>query len=128
MAQAESNPSSNAEPVHATLSEDNEVEQQNQTEEIPAEKEEATSQYSDSEPKETPVPKDKVHLNLLLVSGKRMHIEVVKADTISNVKALVLKQWPIEWNNSKPSSVDELNIIYLGKFLANESSLECKIT
>ncbi|KAM3579440.1 Ubiquitin-like protein 3, variant 2 [Umbelopsis sp. WA50703] len=124
MAQAESSPSSNEEPAIAALSEDNEVEQQGKTEEIPADKEEATSQHSDSEPKEAPVPKDKVHLNLLLVSGKRMFIEVTKADTISHIKALVLKQWPTEWNKSKPNSVDEMNVIYLGKFLANESTLE----
>lgn len=102
MAQTESNPSSIAEPAIAALSGDNEVEQQNQTEEIPAEKEEATSQYSDSEPKETPVPKDKVHLNLLLVSGKRLLIEVTKADTISHVKTLVLKQWPTGNNFISP--------------------------
>jgi hypothetical protein len=31
-----------------------------------------------------------------------------------------------EWNKSKPNSVDEMNVIYLGKFLANESTLEGK--
>lgn len=30
----------------------------------------------------------------------------------------------IEWNINTPTSVEEMNIIYLGKFLANESTLE----
>ncbi|KAI9287516.1 ubiquitin-related domain-containing protein [Umbelopsis sp. AD052] len=85
--------------------------------------EETTSQCS-SEPKEAAVPSDKVRLNLLLVSGKKLVIDTEKNDTITQVKMQVLEQWPKEWNINAPTTVEEMNIIYLGKFLANETTLE----
>ncbi|GAB5589167.1 hypothetical protein Unana1_04067 [Umbelopsis nana] len=124
MQQVEPNPSANEDSATADLQPETAQEPQTLSEEAPADKdEETTSQYS-TELKESPVLGDKVRLNLLLVSGRKLILEVEKNDTITQVKGLVLKQWPTEWNINTPTSVEEMNIIYLGKFLANESTLE----
>ncbi|CAO3676847.1 unnamed protein product [Umbelopsis vinacea] len=123
MQQAETNSSASAEPVSIELQPESPPKLQVMSDEPLADKdEETTSQYS-TELKESPVPADKVRLNLLLVSGRKLILEVDKNDTITQVKILVLKQWPAEWNINTPTSVEEMNIIYLGKFLANESTL-----
>ncbi|KAH8555659.1 hypothetical protein BGW37DRAFT_478100 [Umbelopsis sp. PMI_123] len=96
----------------------------NKSDEVATDKDEEITSQSSSEPKEAPVPSDKVRLNLLLVSGRKLIIDTDKDDTITQVKTLVLKQWPTEWNINAPTTVEEMNIIYLGKFLANETTLE----
>jgi len=124
MQPVEPNPSANEDSATADLQPETAQEPQTLSEEAPADKdEETTSQYS-TELKESPALADKVRLNLLLVSGRKLILEVEKNDTITQVKGLVLKQWPTEWNINTPTSVEEMNIIYLGKFLANESTLE----
>ncbi|KAI8579512.1 hypothetical protein K450DRAFT_241338 [Umbelopsis ramanniana AG] len=94
------------------------------TEQIAIDNDEETTSQCSSEPKEAAVPSDKVRLNLLLVSGKKLVIDTEKNDTITQVKMQVLKQWPKEWNINAPTTVEEMNVIYLGKFLANDTTLE----
>lgn len=94
MQQAETNSSASAEPVSIELQPESPPKLQVMSDEPLADKdEETTSQYS-TELKESPVPADKVRLNLLLVSGRKLILEVDKNDTITQVKILVLKQWP----------------------------------
>jgi hypothetical protein len=94
MQQAETNSSASAEPVSIELQPESPPKLQVMSDEPLADKdEETTSQYS-TELKESPVPADKVRLNLLLVSGRKLILEVDKNDTITQVKSLVLKQWP----------------------------------
>jgi hypothetical protein len=64
------------------------------TEQIAIDNDEETTSQCSSEPKEAPVPSDKVRLNLLMVSGKKLVIDTEKDDTITQVKVQVLKQWP----------------------------------
>ncbi|CAG8464270.1 1320_t:CDS:2 [Ambispora gerdemannii] len=57
-----------------------------------------------------------VRLTLLLVSGKRHTFKFEHSDTIGNVK----KQWADE----TPAAASSLKIVYLGRFLEDQSTLE----
>ncbi|KAI8354860.1 ubiquitin-related domain-containing protein, partial [Mortierella sp. GBAus27b] len=70
------------------------------------------------------VDTDKVSLTLLLVSGSRSTFTFHAADTIETVKSKVYDTWPKEWQEDKPASPQSLKILYLGKFLADTSTLE----
>ncbi|KAF9148282.1 Ubiquitin-like protein 3 [Mortierella sp. AD010] len=65
-----------------------------------------------------------VALTLLLVSGSRATFEFNGTETIQAVKNKVYENWPKEWQEEKPASPQSLKILYLGKFLADASSLE----
>ncbi|KAF9927113.1 Ubiquitin-like protein 3 [Mortierella antarctica] len=65
-----------------------------------------------------------VALTLLLVSGSRTTFHFQASDTIEAVKAKVHESWPKEWQEEKPASPQSLKILYLGKFLADSSTLE----
>ncbi|KAI8138081.1 ubiquitin-2 like Rad60 SUMO-like-domain-containing protein [Fennellomyces sp. T-0311] len=69
---------------------------------------------------------DRVHLTLLLVSGNRHHFEFDPVATVSQVKKHVITEWPEEWETSRaaPKSVNFIELLYLGKFLENDSTLE----
>ncbi|KAG0358312.1 ubiquitin-related domain-containing protein [Gamsiella multidivaricata] len=70
------------------------------------------------------VDADKVALTLLLVSGSRTTFTFQPTDTIEVVKSKVFESWPKEWQEEKPASPQSLKILYLGKFLADSSTLE----
>ncbi|CAO3684298.1 unnamed protein product [Umbelopsis ramanniana] len=124
MPQPETAPSSTEEAASMEMQPASIHELPNTTEQLAIDNDEETTSQCSSEPKEAPVPSDKVRLNLLMVSGKKLVIDTEKNDTITQVKMQVLKQWPTEWNINAPTTVEEMNIIYLGKFLANETTLE----
>ncbi|KAG0285148.1 Ubiquitin-like protein 3 [Linnemannia gamsii] len=65
-----------------------------------------------------------VSLTLLLVSGSRSTFPFQGTETIENVKAKVFDSWPKDWQEEKPASPQSLKILYLGKFLADSSTLE----
>ncbi|KAK3836936.1 MAG: ubiquitin-related domain-containing protein [Linnemannia elongata] len=65
-----------------------------------------------------------VSLTLLLVSGSRSTFTFQGTETIENVKAKVFDSWPKDWQEEKPASPQSLKILYLGKFLADSSTLE----
>ncbi|GJJ68817.1 hypothetical protein EMPS_01163 [Entomortierella parvispora] len=67
---------------------------------------------------------DKVALTLLLVSGSRTTFSFPATETIESIKAKVFESWPRDWHEEKPSSPQSLKILYLGKFLADSSTLE----
>ncbi|KAF9345584.1 hypothetical protein BGX26_002970, partial [Mortierella sp. AD094] len=69
------------------------------------------------------VDPDTVALTLLLVSGSRTTFEFNRTETIEAVKNKVYESWPKEWQEEKPASPQSLKILYLGKFLADTSSL-----
>ncbi|KAG0051148.1 Ubiquitin-like protein 3 [Gryganskiella cystojenkinii] len=65
-----------------------------------------------------------VGLTLLLVSGSRTTFTFPATETIEGVKTKVFENWPRDWHEEKPSSPQSLKILYLGKFLADNSTLE----
>ncbi|KAF9325651.1 hypothetical protein BG006_010864 [Podila minutissima] len=65
-----------------------------------------------------------ISLTLLLVSGSRATFTFSPTETIESVKAKVLGAWPKEWAEERPASPQSLKILYLGKFLADTSTLE----
>ncbi|KAF8937620.1 Ubiquitin-like protein 3 [Haplosporangium gracile] len=65
-----------------------------------------------------------VSLTLLLVSGSRSTFTFQGTETIENVKTKVFDSWPKDWQEEKPASPQSLKILYLGKFLADSSTLE----
>ncbi|KAF9182317.1 Ubiquitin-like protein 3 [Haplosporangium sp. Z 767] len=67
---------------------------------------------------------DVVSLTLLLVSGSRTTFSFQGTETIEGVKSKVFENWPKEWQEEKPASPQSLKILYLGKFLADASTLE----
>lgn len=67
---------------------------------------------------------EKVALTLLLVSGSRTTFSFPATETIESIKAKVFESWPRDWHEEKPSSPQSLKILYLGKFLADSSTLE----
>ncbi|KAF9195851.1 Ubiquitin-like protein 3 [Haplosporangium sp. Z 27] len=70
------------------------------------------------------VDSDTVALTLLLVSGSRTTFEFQGTDSIETVKNKVFESWPKDWQEEKPASPQSLKILYLGKFLADTSTLE----
>ncbi|KAF9569546.1 Ubiquitin-like protein 3 [Mortierella alpina] len=70
------------------------------------------------------VDSNAVALTLLLVSGSRTTFHFQASDSIEAVKAKVHESWPKEWQEEKPASPHSLKILYLGKFLADSSTLE----
>ncbi|KAF9377668.1 Ubiquitin-like protein 3 [Podila verticillata] len=69
-------------------------------------------------------PDSTISLTLLLVSGARTTFTFAPAETIESVKAKVFGAWPKEWTEERPASPQSLKILYLGKFLADTSTLE----
>ncbi|KAG0225443.1 hypothetical protein BGW42_004434 [Actinomortierella wolfii] len=82
-----------------------------------------------------------VTITFLLVSGKKTSLGFKSTDTIEDVKRRVFEEWPKgrsffmppttptitqDWAEEMPSSPQSLKILYLGKFLADDSTLECK--
>ncbi|KAI9271704.1 ubiquitin-2 like Rad60 SUMO-like-domain-containing protein [Phascolomyces articulosus] len=80
----------------------------------------------DDDRDEQKLPLDRVHLTLLLVSGNRHTFEFNPLSTVSQVKKQVITEWPQEWESSRaaPQSVGFIELLYLGKFLDNDSTLE----
>ncbi|KAL0077711.1 ubiquitin-2 like Rad60 SUMO-like-domain-containing protein [Phycomyces blakesleeanus] len=72
---------------------------------------------------EDKIQSDKVYLTLLLVSGSRHTFSFEPTNTILQVKAHVLEHWPQGWSDHV-QSVASLHLVYLGKFLENDSTLE----
>ncbi|KAF9432046.1 Ubiquitin-like protein 3 [Entomortierella beljakovae] len=70
------------------------------------------------------VDTDIVSLTLLLVSGSRTTFEFQGTETIEAVKNKAFENWPKEWQEERPASPQSLKILYLGKFLADNSTLE----
>jgi len=70
------------------------------------------------------VPADKVNLTLLLASGGRKTFTFDPNDTVSKVKGWIYDNWPKEWAGEAPLSVASLNIILLGRYLEDSTTLE----
>ncbi|CAO3649595.1 unnamed protein product [Cunninghamella echinulata] len=70
------------------------------------------------------IPYDKTKLTLLLVSGERHTFDFDPSTTIEDVKLLVYNQWPEEWTDNLPTSTKNIEFVYLGKFLDNNSKLK----
>ncbi|KAI7871791.1 ubiquitin-related domain-containing protein [Spinellus fusiger] len=68
-------------------------------------------------------PSDKVYITFLLISGSRHTFAFEPSTTVLQVKAYVLEHWPEGWSDPM-HSVGNLHLVYLGRFLENESTLE----
>ncbi|KAI8379753.1 ubiquitin-related domain-containing protein [Radiomyces spectabilis] len=66
---------------------------------------------------------DKTRIALLLVSGDRHTFEFSLDDTVSGAKTYIFQHWPSGWSDKAPDSPDNLELVYLGKFLENPSTL-----
>ncbi|SAM09149.1 hypothetical protein [Absidia glauca] len=70
------------------------------------------------------VPLDKCRLTLLLVSGKRHSFDFDPYTTVDTVKTFIMEHWPQDWAESIPSSIKNIEFVYLGRFLDNPSKLK----
>ncbi|KAI8342458.1 ubiquitin-related domain-containing protein [Chlamydoabsidia padenii] len=70
------------------------------------------------------IPLDKCRLTLLLVSGKRQSFEFDPHTMIDTVKTFIMNHWPQDWAERLPPSIDNIEFVYLGKFLDNHSKLK----
>ncbi|CDO69074.1 hypothetical protein BN946_scf184992.g23 [Trametes cinnabarina] len=65
-----------------------------------------------------------VSLTFLLVSGRRRTMSFDPETTIGRVKELVWNAWPNDWQDERPPAPSYLRILYLGKILQDEDSLD----
>ncbi|KAI0777557.1 ubiquitin-related domain-containing protein [Trametes elegans] len=65
-----------------------------------------------------------VSLTFLLVSGRRRTMSFEPETTIGRVKELVWNAWPNDWQDERPPAPAYLRILYLGKILQDEDSLD----
>ncbi|KAI0646159.1 ubiquitin-related domain-containing protein [Trametes meyenii] len=65
-----------------------------------------------------------VHLTFLLVTGRRRTMSFEPETTVGRVKELVWNAWPNDWQDERPPAPSYLRILYLGKILQDEDSLD----
>ncbi|KAI0635014.1 ubiquitin-related domain-containing protein [Trametes polyzona] len=65
-----------------------------------------------------------VSLTFLLVSGRRRTMSFEPETTVGRVKELVWNTWPNDWQDVRPPAPSYLRILYLGKILQDEDSLD----
>ncbi|KAI0367243.1 hypothetical protein BV20DRAFT_902830, partial [Pilatotrama ljubarskyi] len=65
-----------------------------------------------------------VSLTFLLVSGRRRTMSFEPETTVGRVKELVWNTWPNDWQDERPPAPSYLRILYLGKILQDEDSLD----
>ncbi|KAI0825918.1 ubiquitin-related domain-containing protein, partial [Irpex lacteus] len=65
-----------------------------------------------------------VALTFLLVSGRRRNMTFEPETTVGRAKELVWNAWPNEWQDERPPAPSYLRILYLGKILQDEDTLE----
>ncbi|ORZ22016.1 ubiquitin-2 like Rad60 SUMO-like-domain-containing protein [Absidia repens] len=70
------------------------------------------------------IPLDKSRLTMLLVSGKRRVFDFEPSTTVDAVKTYILDNWPQDWADQTSPSIKNIELVYLGKFLDNNSKLK----
>ncbi|KAI8340112.1 ubiquitin-2 like Rad60 SUMO-like-domain-containing protein [Chlamydoabsidia padenii] len=88
------------------------------TDTIPSSTDKATTSADEE------VPLDKCRLTMLLVSGKRQVFDFDSHTTVDIAKTYILDHWPKDWADQLPSSIKNIEFVYLGKFLDNQSKLK----
>ncbi|KAI0826999.1 ubiquitin-related domain-containing protein [Trametes gibbosa] len=74
---------------------------------------------------EEPIPQTpQVSLTFLLVSGRRRTMSFEPETTVGRVKELAWNTWPNDWQDVRPPAPSYLRILYLGKILQDEDSLD----
>lgn len=71
---------------------------------------------------------DKIHLRLLLVSGKKAEFQFTPEKTIQQVKEYVFQNWPIEWKGEEVEKLETLRVLHRGRFLEDTAVLQGKYT
>jgi len=80
---------------------------------------------AEPEAEPTPIPvTSKVSITLLLVSGRRRTVEFEPSITIRELKETVWSTWPTDWSDELPPSAAFLRILYLGRILTDETTLQ----
>ncbi|KAI8878563.1 hypothetical protein K501DRAFT_336677 [Backusella circina FSU 941] len=91
---------------------------------------ESVGSYSSALPSNTSsisnkVPTDKIHLVFLLITGSKASFEFEPSLKIVQVKNFLFEHWPKDWvKEVRPISIQYLEIVYLGKFLGNDTTLQ----
>lgn len=62
-------------------------------------------------------------IELLLLSGSRKRFTFSTSTTLSEVVAYVFKEWPEEWEESKPERLEQLRLLHRGHFAPGASTL-----
>ncbi|KAI1798355.1 ubiquitin-related domain-containing protein [Ganoderma leucocontextum] len=76
-------------------------------------------------PGEEAIPQTpQVSLTFLLVTGRRRTMSFDPETTVGRVKELVWNAWPNDWQDERPPAPSYLRILYLGKILQDEDSLD----
>ncbi|KAI0703179.1 ubiquitin-related domain-containing protein [Earliella scabrosa] len=81
--------------------------------------------HAQQAPTEEPIPQTpQVSLTFLLVSGRRRTMSFEPETTVGRVKELVWNAWPNDWQDERPPAPSYLRILYLGKILQDDDSLD----
>ncbi|KAF8872495.1 ubiquitin-related domain-containing protein [Infundibulicybe gibba] len=62
-------------------------------------------------------------LTFLLISGRRRTMNFAPEYTIGRVKELIWNAWPEDWKDDRPPAPSYLRILYLGKMLQDDETL-----
>ncbi|GMK54683.1 hypothetical protein CspeluHIS016_0112690 [Cutaneotrichosporon spelunceum] len=73
---------------------------------------------------DSPTPKPKVHLRVLIISGKYHIFSFEPETTVGRVKELIWSMWPSEWTEpAQPPAPSWMKVLYSGRVLADGSTL-----
>lgn len=71
---------------------------------------------------------DRIKLKLIQVSGKTAQFLFDAKTTVASIVEHVYDNWPAEWTEeTKPTSRATVQLIFHGRFLRADESLECKL-
>jgi len=61
---------------------------------------------------------------MLRPNGTHTDILLNPSDNILSAKKQMFESWPKEWTDEVPTSIENIKILYLGKYLEDNSTLE----
>ncbi|KAK2712340.1 ubiquitin-like protein 3 [Artemia franciscana] len=67
---------------------------------------------------------DRIHLKLILVSGKTKEFQFDPSISAGDIAKYLFENWPQEWNEEAVSKADILRLIFHGRFLHSNVTLE----
>ncbi|CAI9734424.1 3 [Octopus vulgaris] len=70
-----------------------------------------------------PIPRDKITIRLILVSGKTKEFIFSPNDSAADITEYVYSNWPEDWADEALPSTNILRLIYQGRFLHGNVTL-----
>ena len=67
---------------------------------------------------------NKINLRFLLINGKKHDFVFGPKENVANIKKRLFENWPTEWTSEAVQSVDEIRILYGGRFIADYETLD----